>query len=60
MTEKNDTESNLIVKTVRISKKLAQELEKIAKKHHRSFNGELITAIENHTTEYNKDWRNKH
>ena len=53
-------EEDVIIKTVRIPKDLAEDFEKIAKKHRRSFNGEIITVIENHTTEYNKDWKNKH
>ena len=57
---KTKAEEDLIIKTVRIPKDLAEDFEKIAKKHRRSFNGEIITIIENHTTEYNKDWKNKH
>jgi hypothetical protein len=46
--------------TVRIPNDISKDLKEIAEKNYRSFNGELIIAIKSYTTEYNKDWRNKH
>lgn len=42
--------------SVRIPKRLKKDLTEAGKKHHRSFNGELIVAIET----YLKDWQNKY
>ena len=53
---KNKAENNLITKTVRIPKHLINELNKTGEKNYRSFNGELIVAIET----YLADWKNKH
>ena len=57
---KTKEEENFIIKTVRIPKDLSEDFQKVAKKQRRSFNGELITVMENHTKEYNSDWKNKH
>jgi Arc-like DNA binding domain len=57
---KTKEEEKFIVKTIRIPINLSEDFQRVAKKNRRSFNGELITIMENHTTEYNSDWKNKH
>jgi Arc-like DNA binding domain. len=47
-------------KNLRIPPHLIDELDKIAEKHHRSFNSELIVAVETYVDNWNKDWKNKH
>jgi hypothetical protein len=56
MDTKNEKEDKMVKKTLRIPKQLINDLEEAGKKHYRSFNSELIVAIET----YLIDWRNKH
>ncbi len=51
-----DTETKLVKTTVRIPEPLLENLREAGKKHHRTFNSELIVALEQYLT----DWKNKH
>ena len=56
MDAENTAEGKMVKKTLRIPKHLIKDLEEAGKKHYRSFNGELIVAIEYYLSE----WKNKH
>lgn len=51
-----EKETKLIKTTVRIPEHLVTDLTDAGKKHYRSFNNELIVAIE----QYLANWKNKH
>ena len=56
MTVKKETEGATISKILRVPKNLAIDFEVVAKKHRRSFNNEVIVAMENHLN----NWETKH
>jgi hypothetical protein len=51
-----DTENTLVKTTVRIPQHIVKDLKEAGKRHHRTFNSELIVALE----QYLADWKNKH
>ena len=51
-----DTDKKLVKTTVRIPEQMKKDLKEAGKRNHRTFNSELIVALE----QYLADWKNKH